>query len=429
MKAAQHLLLAMATLCLSGCVALNRGSLARAPRPAPERTLDLDAFVTEHNRNAELVQSLKASPTIGVKGKVITTARADGRLAFMRQRNFSLQLRHQGVTKGNIGSNDEEFWFWVQNDNDKSIYWCDYAELEASALAMTYQPDWIIEALGLQPISSEEAAHISLRNKEPGATALVFPPVRRGSETYTKMMIVSNYTLRLKELRIYAGNVQSLLAQAEVSRYADYEAGGSESGGRETCYLPESVRLDWKREQLVLDVLLQEVTLNQFDSSRAAAVFAEPVVPGYKRVNLAELSRAQQEGRTTVRRTTPPPEPGGGREHDRPGSLPAGTSEVPDLGPSVGQSGGPAPGDGRGQNGDGELSSASSRRGGPGNGPSLAQRAAGPGSARGGLNYSALKPNPLEDLVLAPLPIAPESRAMQAANAAWSGVDASPIGR
>ena len=40
---------------------------------------------------------------------------------------------------------------------DKSIYWCNYDELDSSPLAVTYQPDWIIEALGLKPISAEEA--------------------------------------------------------------------------------------------------------------------------------------------------------------------------------------------------------------------------------------------------------------------------------
>jgi hypothetical protein len=416
MKIAPHILLAMATLGLGGCVAFNRGSLVRAPRPVAERPLELDAFVVEHNRNAERVQSLQASPTIAVKGKVMT-ALADGRMALVRPHNFSLLLKSHGATKANIGSNAEEFWFWVQNDNDKSIYWCDYSELESSALAVTYQPDWIIEALGLQPISREEAAQIKVETgKEPGTSALVFPSSRRGGETYTRVMIVSNYTLRLKEHRIYAGNLRSLLSQAQVSRYKDFETGESESGSRETCYLPESLKLDWKREQLVLEVLLKDVAVNQFDMSRAAAVFVEPAVPGYERVNLAELSRAQQQGgRTTVRRTLPPPEPGRGTQFGRPAEQPDDTSEVPDLGPTVGQNGR------FGQNASPNQDAVPRQSAGQG-------QTASP-SAGAGLNSGGRKPNQLEDLVVAPLPVGPESRSMQAANAAWSAADASPIGR
>jgi hypothetical protein len=429
MKIAQRVVLALATLGLGGCVAPNRGSLTRAPRPRAERTLDLDAFVAEHNRNAELVQTLKAKPTIGVKGRTI--AHADGRLALVRPRNFSLLLQRQGATLANIGSNEEEFWFWVQNENDKSIYWCDYTELDASALAMTYQPDWIIEALGLQPISREEAARIKVRdNKEPGTTALVFAPTRRGTESYTRMLIVSNYTLRVKELRIYAGNLQSLLAHAELSRYKDFDAGNSESGRRETCYLPESIKLEWKREQLALEVLLQDVAVNQLDPSRVAAIFVEPVIPGYERVNLAELSRAQQQdGRTTVRRTVPPPEPGSRTGTERPVPVPEGTSEVPDLGTTMGQNGRAGPNATPGRTASRDESAPITQPGGLGRSSSFGEVAGPAQNASSTLNYAARKPNQLEDLVVAPLPLGPESRAMQAANAAWSAFDTSPIGR
>ena len=37
---------------------------------------------------------------------------------------------------------------------------------ESSALPVTYQPDWIIEALGLKPIPPEEAAMIQVRERD-----------------------------------------------------------------------------------------------------------------------------------------------------------------------------------------------------------------------------------------------------------------------
>ncbi len=121
-----------------------------------ERTLDVDEFVADHNRNADLIQSLKAKPTIGVKGK-IAKPRLTGGWAWFGRGTSSSSSRAGGQTRANIGSNDEEFWFWVQSNEDRSIYWCNYDDLESSALAITYQPDWIIEALGLKPITPEEA--------------------------------------------------------------------------------------------------------------------------------------------------------------------------------------------------------------------------------------------------------------------------------
>jgi hypothetical protein len=382
MKAARHVLLAMAALGFAGCAALNRGSLATKPRPVGERTLDVDAFVREHNRNADLVQSLQAKPTIAVKGKLMH-AQADGRLGMVRPGNFKLEVSGPtGQTQANIGSNDEEFWFWVQSNDDRSIYWCKYDDLESSALAVTYQPDWIIGALGLKPITPEEAAAIRVeKTDDPNCSAVIFPPARSQGESYLRMMIVSNYTRRIKEHRLCAPDRgRTILAQAFIAGYKEYELEKSESGAFRSCYLPENLRLEWKKDQLTLDVALKDVSVNQFDESRAAAIFVEPVIPGYERVNLADMARSPtRDNRTTVRRTRPIPGPRNSVKLGRPTPV----IDEPDKAPQA--------------------------------------RASGPGRSAGGIS------SPLEDLVGAPVPAAPESESSR--QATWAAADNSPLGR
>jgi hypothetical protein len=389
MRSTMYIWLATAMLGLSGCAALNRGSVSPSSRPITQSSLDVDKFISEHNQNADLVQSITAKPTITVAGKVMK-AHPDGWLAVVRPRNFKLMLKSVGQPQADIGSNNEEFWFWVRSD-DKSIYWCDYADLESSSLAITYQPDWIVAALGLTPISREEAAHIKIRSTDNrDNTALLFPPTKSGNETYMRMLIVSNHTRRIKEHRIYAGNTpdqKNLLAQADVKSYKDFDVDSSDKGVSETCYLPENVRLDWKREQLVLDVALQDVKVNQFDASRTEGLFVEPTVPGYDRVNLAKLSHEQpKDNRSTARRTLPRPEPRNGVKLGKPADVSADdASVVPRLGAVA-----PPP-----------------------------QRP---------VNRRIIS-GELEDLVRAPIPVVPETQAMQAARAMDSGTEWSPIGR
>jgi hypothetical protein len=372
MRIARSIMLAIAaTLGASGCRAWNPGTLMPTPRPLAERTLDVDEFVAEHNRNADRIQTLQAKPTIRVKSKVFG-GQADGRLALERPRNFKLELlAPMHTVKADIGSNDEEFWFWVHND-EKKIYWCNYDELDSSSLAVTYQPDWIIAALGLKPITPDEAARIKVNvGDERGTTALVFPPTKSGGQTYTRMMIVWNNNRRIKQHRVYQGIVASknLVARAEVGHFTEYEAGSAEGAG-EKCYLPESVKLEWIQDQLALDVVLQSVKVNQFDSTLSAALFVEPVVKGNERVNLAELSRAQRrDSHTTVRDTLAPPPARSSLKLGRPRSVPDDTTMVPRRKPTVS----PRP--------------------------------------------QGTTTSPLEDLVTAPLAIAPETAAMQAATA------------
>jgi hypothetical protein len=387
MRIVRSIMLAMAaTLGASGCRAWSPGPVSLAPRPIAETTFDVDKFVDQHNRNAALVQSLEAKPTIGVRSKLFHGS-ADGRLALERPRNFKLELSSMGAVKADIGSNDDEFWFWVDNE-DRKVYWCNHEQIDSSKLAVIYQPDRIVEALGLKPITPEEAAGIKVHEGDlRGTTALVFPARKSGGETYTRMMIVWNQNRRVKEHRIYEGSAptnKGLLAQAEVSHYVEFDTGSSDAADGPTCYLPENMKLEWKRDQLVLDVVMQRehVKVNQFDSSRSAALFVEPVT-GHDRVNLAELRQMPRGNpRSTLRRTLPQ----SGRNGAKPGAS------VPDADDATIDAGATS-------------SRARSRR------PL--------GSAT----------TTLEDLVTAPLPVAPDTAAMRSTSTGSSAAQFYQFGR
>jgi hypothetical protein len=330
-------LMTAVALGLTGCRAAGTGSLSLHPRPGLTQTsFDLDEFIAEHNRNAESIQSLKARPSIGVATGRRLRFHVDGHLALQRPRNFKLEVAHQAVPKADIGSNAEEFWYWVVSEDadNKSIYWCNYSELESSNLPFTYQPDWIIDALGLKPITPDEAARIQVhRGVDAGTTRLTFPVVRNQGEPYSREMVVSNADRRIKKLVIYSEKPRDRIAEAVPSNYQPYTVAGTGSD-RAKCYLPQKIKLDWKREQLVLDVALgEDVQINQLDRSIGADLFTEPDIPGYTRRNLAELSRgAGPDRRTTTRQTIPPPESRNSIQLGRPSPM---TEEEP-AGPNVG---------------------------------------------------------------------------------------------
>ena len=325
MKVAPRLLPAMlatlATLSAAGCRTASMGSIARN-RPSevrPQSTFDLQEFVAEHNQNAGRIQSLEAKPaitvTMGPQGHAESGA-VVGRLAVERPRNFKLELSHSMSNIADIGSNDERFWFWFQNRKDKSVYYCDYTELSSTSLAVTYQPDWIVEAMGLQGITPDEAAQIKTRpGTQPGTTVLTFAPTKAGGQTYSRVMVVSDSTRKVNEFRVISSDGKATIAQATIKKYRDLPVAGptseeSSTAARETCSMPENIVLEWKRELLSLDVALKDVKVNQFDTSKRAARFVQPTISGYTPVNLAEVARQKNPaGSTAVRETIPVPEP------------------------------------------------------------------------------------------------------------------------
>src|SRR5262249_39477038 len=74
-----------------------------------------------------------------------------GHMAAQQPRNFRMQIQLAGSTAGDIGSNDQEFWFWVSKNEPPYLYHCSYQDFERGnvQLPFPFQPDWVIEALGL----------------------------------------------------------------------------------------------------------------------------------------------------------------------------------------------------------------------------------------------------------------------------------------
>ncbi len=313
------LMTAMALAGSSGCAALGLRP-GTPPKPALARKpLEAQDFVATYNENAERIKDLQARPSIGVSGQGLR-GRVDGHLALEQPRNFKLVLNHVNSNVADIGSNDQEFWFWVQSKQDKSIYWCDHADRNKSALAQSFQPDWIAETMGVRPISSAEAASLTTRDgPEPGTTTIVFAG-SRNSPLGTREMVVWNHNKRIKDYRLYSSDHKTVIAQAEIKGYKTYTLDSTDSESlADVCHLPENVRLEWKPEQLTLDVTLKDVRLNLLDPSKSASRFVEPKIPGYARVNLAELAGGRSpESGTTVRRTLPAPPHDGNVKLGRP---------------------------------------------------------------------------------------------------------------
>jgi hypothetical protein len=210
-----------------------------------------------------------------------------------------------------IGSNDTEFWF--MNPDEKSIYTCKFEDLPSTPLAISFQPDWIIDALGLKTISPEVARAIKVRRgKDPATTELVFPPTRSNGQVSRRVLTVSNQSRQIKTHRLYSGDTMTLLAQADITEYQNAPLDDSDGQSAEpgpTCLLPQTIRLDWKQEQFTLDVNLKDVVLNNFDPRERAAVFVEPTPEGYAHVDLANTRPSRGPGgETTIRESLPAPE-------------------------------------------------------------------------------------------------------------------------
>ena len=179
------------------------------------------------------------------------------------------------------------------------------------------QPEWIIEALGLRPISEREAATIATTpGDRPGTTWLTQRRKGEGGEVLTKQMLIDEKG-QVREHRLYSGNKQTLLARAFIDEYrsvavtpAPSAAGESSETPAVTVFVPYRFRLEWLQEKLALDITMDGMKVNTpFADSRREALFTEPTIPGTDRVNLAKIApkSGQAQARANDRDTDVPP--------------------------------------------------------------------------------------------------------------------------
>ncbi|WP_435018996.1 hypothetical protein TA3x_000989 [Tundrisphaera sp. TA3] len=289
--------LALVIPCASiGCHAGSANNLAK-PAPAPIKTqeaISKDRFIAMHNSNARAIQSLRASPRIELTEGLKDRPRSyslRGRMALERPQAFNLEIAATANTSvAKIGSNDQGFWFWVKDNEEREIYTCAHENLDASPLAATFQPDWIIEAMGLRVIDAAEAKVISAQPGDRPDT-LILTQLRKDAhgEMLTKETVVNVRDGSIVAHRLYSGAKAHLLANATISEYGHMKMEATAENPTERIInYPSRFRLEWVEEGFALEIKMEKTIFNpKFDEGTYAALFTEPTVPGYTRVDLA----------------------------------------------------------------------------------------------------------------------------------------------
>ena len=309
---------AAALIGASGCRTAGMGNLT-PPRPAPLARLGRapPSFWSSTTATPSASRAWRRCPrsrprTGGAPGCL------HGKLALELPRNFKLELGMpiSGQTVADIGSNDQEFWFWAKDTPEKAVYYCNYDESGASPLAAAgIQPDWIIEALGLRVITDDEAARIKVTpGKDPGTVTLTQKQKTPQGEEVIKETVLNETTGRIREHWVYSGDRKTPLAHAVVTDYQEYPVPNETGPPTEKVYLPKKLRLEWiQQEKMTLDVTLNKVKVNpKFNPSRRHAALRRadvlrlrPDQPGADQ--MASTSADAPRRRPSARRSPRPP--------------------------------------------------------------------------------------------------------------------------
>jgi hypothetical protein len=273
--------LGLMALLLPGCVTqwLN-------PRPPADRGLPVEAMTAEKvvislNDNARQIQSLRSTnmditTTVGLQ-----SFNTRGLMVFQKPRNFRLNVSALGKQEADIGSNDQEFWWWISRDDPPYLYHVAHMDFANSQgqMRLPFQPDWIIEALGVGEYDPRKQYQL----KGNGNTLQLEETARApDGRTVRKITVLSRnpqnrITVSAHQVLDERGQEIFLARVLEVQR--DQGTG---------VVLPKVVELRWPAQKLSMTLRLHDVMVNpQIPATGPSQLFVRPNLVGVRSYDLA----------------------------------------------------------------------------------------------------------------------------------------------
>jgi hypothetical protein len=302
-----------------GLLALSAGCKLFNPTPdtvgpvgynrtgGPPKADDLVAYL---NRNAQPVTSVEAKDAL-------VTARQAGEqpidltsyLACQKGArpgtppNFRLQSYVVGNEEVDIGSNNQEFWFWIKRAPQPYVYHCSYADFpevaKRGAMPFPFQPEWVVEALGM-------AEYDPKAKYEVNESKTTYDLVQRSRSPHGNEVA-----------KVIAFHKAPRAGQSQVAAYLIYEAdekgqypkdrppvcsafiedSQAVSVGGKTVVLPVKVRLSCPKEKVELTINLGKTKVNQpFGQTDPNILFTRRTLNSYKSYDLARGPDAPASG-------------------------------------------------------------------------------------------------------------------------------------
>jgi len=140
-------------LLAAGCTRWNilkgpDNSKSEPPGKAPS-IAQLVGYLNDNSGRVDTIRSTELDMTcsvglqsFGVRGKMIA----------QKKHNFLMAADVFGSREVDLGSNDQEFWWWIKKNEPPYQFFCSYDDLKSGRVGkipFPFQPDWIIDALGM----------------------------------------------------------------------------------------------------------------------------------------------------------------------------------------------------------------------------------------------------------------------------------------
>ncbi len=279
------LLVAGWLMTMQGCAGIggfrfrgSRDQLAAVPRPRFSDDPQMEEVVDHLNQNVRKLHSWQAH-SVKIRANNMSLS---GTLAVEEGQHLRLVVQSIVGHEVDMGSNDDVFWIWAKRMEPSYVY-CRHDQIEGArqALGVPFEPEWLMQALGVAPI---ETTNLTMQIDPSGQHArLVQPVLTAHGHPIQKVMQVDLVRGVITEHCIYDAR-GAKVAQAHLDDFRIDKQSGA--------VLPRRVKLDWPQNQMSLVMNLGQVEINP--TSIPSQIWDMPQMPGVQMVDLGKEARGVQ---------------------------------------------------------------------------------------------------------------------------------------
>jgi hypothetical protein len=243
------------------------GDRTNPPAPATDVLPKSDALVEYLNRNARQVQSVRARIDMDCKANGQSIG-VGGNMACQKPKDFRLKGNVLGQPAVDIGSNNNEFWYWISKAEPPHVYYCSYRDLGTGKVRVPFpfQPDMVVTALGIADYDPKGTYQVKGYAK---TLELIQDTVSPTGEKVKKIVVFNRMVSAPGKPQVIAYVLRdtkgTLICQAHVQSVQADRATGA--------VIPTKVTIEWPAQKTTIKMELSDIGVNAVNKEMATRLF------------------------------------------------------------------------------------------------------------------------------------------------------------
>lgn len=266
-----------------------------------DRRKPLDALATADavgylNTRADRLQSIQYGEVrLRPSGKDMPSVPINlhGDLVAVQPRNFRLAASGNLGGKVDLGSNDQQFWMYV-NDTKQPLYvFCSHQDFEQGRAKLPggiqFEPDWVMQALGMVhfPLPQEQdprgVKYTVTPSEKDWTYTLSWSATTPTGQAIRKEVVFqadpADPNKRQSQIKRHVMKTTDgkVIASAEVKAAKTTKAIDPQTGQEAPVQYPTHIVLRWEQQKFEMDLTLDQAQVNQrFSEQQAQRLFTKP---------------------------------------------------------------------------------------------------------------------------------------------------------